>query len=109
MATSDAAANRASAAVLAEIDREARILSGYDPSSDSADGSGRAIGRNPCRPNCLTCWSVLICGRTRTKRRLDASAETVSRVWKAAAAENVSPHNRDRRGVAAVQRAALAP
>ena len=34
LATSDAAANRASAAVLAEIDREARILSGYDPSSE---------------------------------------------------------------------------
>ena len=50
LATSDEAAERASQAVLAEIDREAKILSGYDASSEFSRVDSSTAGRSPRAP-----------------------------------------------------------
>lgn len=84
LARSEAAASRASAAVLAEIDREARILSGYDPSSEFSRWFRTRDRAESVSPELFEVLARFDLWRTRTNGALDASAETVSRVWKAA-------------------------
>ena len=87
-ATSPAAADRAEAAVLAEIDRTAKILSGYDPQSEFSQWFRTQNEARAVSPELFDVLSEFDMWRTRTNGALDASAETVSRVWKAAATAN---------------------
>ncbi len=85
-ASSDAAARQAESAVLAEIDRQAKILSGYDRTSEfsqwfASQGEARQVSTE-----LFDVLDRFDHWRDRTHGALDASAETVSRVWTAAAA-----------------------
>lgn len=106
LAASDAMSARAEAAVLAEIDREAKILSGYDPQSEFSQwfrtsGEARAVS-----PELFDVLNRFDLWRTRTNGALDASAESVSRVWKTAAAANRLPTDAEIAGaVTAVRQA----
>lgn len=91
LAASDEVSQRAEAAVLAEIDRQAKILSGYDPQSEFSQwfrthGEARTVS-----PELFDVLNRFDLWRTRTNGALDASAESVSRVWKTAAAANRVP------------------
>jgi FAD:protein FMN transferase len=83
-ASSLAEAEIAEAAVLSEIRRLNGILSGYDSSSEFSRWSrtrGQAVRVSPELFEVLGLWDAW---RDRTGGALDASAEAVSRVWKAA-------------------------
>ena len=91
LATSEARAEQAQTAALDEIDRQAKILSGYDPSSEFSRWfrtSGQAVRVSPELFEVLGLFDQW---RDRTNGALDASAETVTRVWKNAAVENRMP------------------
>lgn len=86
LASSPEAADRAEAAALKEIDRQSAILSGYDPNSEF-----RRWTRTKGEPVAISSDFYTILGlydeyRQLTHGALDASAETVSQVWKQAAA-----------------------
>jgi thiamine biosynthesis lipoprotein len=90
-ARSEMSALKAESAVLAEIQREAKILSSYDSSSEFSrwfSTQGVAI---PVSPELFETLSLFDEWRDRTNGALDASAEAVCRVWKSAAAENRLP------------------
>lgn len=91
LATSDKASQEAEAAVLAEIDREARILSGYDPQSEFSRWFRTRDDARSVSPELFDVLDRFDQWRTRTDGALDASAETVSAVWKAAAAAGRLP------------------
>jgi thiamine biosynthesis lipoprotein len=84
-ASSAAQAERAEQAVLAEIDRESRILSSWDPQSEFSRWF-RTMGQ-PVRvsPELFEVLSLFDKYRGLTNGALDASAETITRVWKRAA------------------------
>jgi FAD:protein FMN transferase len=90
-ASSVAQAEKAEKAVLAEIDRESHILSSWDPDSEFS----RWFGTNdqPVRisPELFEVLSLFDKWRGLTQGALDASAETITRVWKRAAAEKRLP------------------
>jgi thiamine biosynthesis lipoprotein len=95
IAASEKEADRAMTAALAEIDREAKILSSYDPSSEFS-GWFRTCGQ-PVHVSrefyeTLSLWDQW---RQRTYGALDASAAAVIRVWKTAAAEDREPSRRE--------------
>ena len=92
-ATSAAAVDRAEAVVLAEIDRHAKILSGYDPSSEFSQWFRSHDDARTVSPELFDVLSRFDVWRTRTRGALDPSAETISRVWKAAAAANRLPND----------------
>jgi thiamine biosynthesis lipoprotein len=104
LAKSDAAANRASAAVLAEIDREARILSGYDPSSEFSRWFRTRDRAESVSPELFDVLARFDLWRARTNGALDASAETVTRVWKAAASAGREPTEAEIAGAVAAVR-----
>ena len=91
IAASENEADRAMSAALAEIDREARILSSYDPSSEfrvwfqTLDQPVR-VSREFYEV--LNLWDQW---RQRTHGALDAAAAAVIQVWKTAAAEDREP------------------
>jgi thiamine biosynthesis lipoprotein ApbE len=91
VAPDETRAHQAEDAVLNEIDRQARILSGYDPSSEFSRWF-RTSGQ-PVRvsPELLEVLGLFDRWRDRTNGALDASAETITRVWKKAAAEHRMP------------------
>lgn len=95
LATSDEAAERASQAVLAEIDREAKILSGYDASSEFSRWFATRDIAVPVSPELFDVLARFDQWRVRTSGALDASAETVSRVWKTAAKAGHVPAESD--------------
>ncbi len=85
------AAERAEKAVLREIDREAKILSAYDPQSEFncwLRTSGTPVKVSPELLDVLNRFDVW---RERTNGALDASAEVIVRVWKEAAAQKRVP------------------
>jgi thiamine biosynthesis lipoprotein ApbE len=91
LASSEARAEQSEKAALNEIDREAKILSGYDASSEFSRWfrtSGRPVKVSPELFEVLDLFDQW---RARTNGALDASAETVTRVWKKAAAEKRMP------------------
>ncbi len=90
-ASSAAQAEQADQAVLAEIDRESRILSSWDSQSEFSRWF-RTMGQ-PVRvsPELFEVLSLFDKYRGLTNGALDASAETITRVWKRAAAENRLP------------------
>jgi len=105
LANSPDTAAQATDAVVAEIDREAAILSGYDPASEfsrwfATRDTAVAVSRELF--DVLESFDVW---RDRTHGALDPSAETVSRVWKAAATTGRVPSGHDlASAVAAMQR-----
>jgi thiamine biosynthesis lipoprotein ApbE len=85
VATSAGSANAAAARVLDRIDRDAEMLSGYDPASEFSQWfrtRGEAVAVSPELFEVLALFDDW---RDRTGGALDASAEAVSRVWKQAA------------------------
>lgn len=91
LASSDAVSQQAEAAVLTEIDREAKILSGYDPQSEFSQWFRTRDDARAVSPELFDVLSRFDLWRTRTNGALDASAESVSRVWKTAAAAKRLP------------------
>ncbi|MBZ5661987.1 MAG: DUF2271 domain-containing protein [Acidobacteriia bacterium] len=90
-ASSAAQSEQAEQAVLAEIDRESRILSSWDPQSEFSNWF-RTMGE-PVRvsPELFEVLSLFDKWRSLTNGALDASAEIITRVWKRAAAEGRLP------------------
>ncbi|HMG03371.1 MAG TPA: DUF2271 domain-containing protein [Edaphobacter sp.] len=90
-ASSNAQAKRAETAVLAEIDRENRILSAWSPSSEFSRWT--RTHNTPVRvsPELFDVLSLFDRWREQTGGALDASAETAIRAWKLAAVENRTP------------------
>lgn len=91
VAASEARAQEAEAAVLKEIDREAKILSGYDPSSEYSRWFGTHGQAVRVSPELFEVLDLFDQWRNKTDGALDAAAETVTRVWKKAAAEHRMP------------------
>jgi thiamine biosynthesis lipoprotein len=95
LAASGRAADAAADAVLAEITRQAGILSGYDPASEFSrwmETRNVAVGVSSELFEVLQRFDQW---RARTGGALDAAAETVSRVWKASAGAGRLPTGRE--------------
>ncbi len=91
MASSAAQSEKAENAVLTEIDRESHLLSSWDPHSEFSSWfrtMGQPVGVSP---ELFEVLSLFDQWRGLTHGALDASAETINRVWKRAAAENRLP------------------
>jgi thiamine biosynthesis lipoprotein len=90
-ASSTAQSEKAEKAVLAEIDRESHILSSWDPDSEFScwfQTMGQPV---KVSPELFEVLSFFDKWRGLTRGALDASAETITRVWKQAAAEKRIP------------------
>lgn len=90
-AADQATARAGEAAALAEIDRQAKILSAYDAESEFSRWtrtSGQAVRVSP---ELFEVLSLFDQWRERTGGALDASAEAVGRVWHSAAAARKLP------------------
>lgn len=85
VARSESAARAAAGVALDRIDRDAKILSGYDPQSEFSRWF--ATTNRPVRVSAelYEILDLFDSWRTRSGGALDASAEAVSRVWKQAA------------------------
>jgi FAD:protein FMN transferase len=90
-ADSTADADRFEAAALSEIDRLSKILSCYDPQSEVSRWLQTRDRALPVSPELHEVLSLFDQWRLRSHGALDASAETVSRVWKSAARRGVLP------------------
>jgi FAD:protein FMN transferase len=95
IARSEAIADRADAAALAEIAREASVLSAYDSKSEfsrwyETTGVSRTVS-----PELFQVLSLFDQWRARTSGALDASAEAAGRLWKTAAALHRLPSEAD--------------
>lgn len=90
-APSLAEAEKAEAAALAEIDRNTKILSAYDPTSEFSRWVKTANQPTPVSPELFEVLNLFQQWHDRTDGALDAAAETVGRVWKAAAREQRLP------------------
>ncbi len=105
MADSPAAAARAEESVLAEIDRLSGILSGYEASSEFSRWFGTRDIAVPVSAELFDVLRRFDEWRQRTDGALDASAETISRVWRTAEAAGRLPADTDlARAVRAVRR-----
>ena len=105
VAASAAQSEKADAAVLAEIERESHILSSWDP--DSEFSRWFQTRNEPVRvsPELFEVLSLFDQWRDATSGALDASAETITRVWKRAAAEKRLPSQVElNAAIASVQR-----
>ena len=91
VARTQAAAGRAEAAVLAEIDRQAKIVSGYDPESEFSRWFETRDEAVPVSGELFEVLSRFDRYRALTRGALDPAAEVVTRVWKAAAAAHRLP------------------
>jgi thiamine biosynthesis lipoprotein ApbE len=90
-AGSEKSADKAEGAVLAEIQRESKILSSYDKTSELSRWfatRGQAI---PISSELFDNMQLFDQWRVRTNGALDASAEVISRAWKTAAAADRMP------------------
>lgn len=91
VAASEASSEQADEAVLGEIDREASILSSWDPQSEFSRWfrtSGEPVAVSP---ELFEVFSLFDKWRGLTHGALDPSAEIITRVWKTAAAEKRLP------------------
>ncbi len=91
MASSAAQSQEAKQAVLAEIDREAHILSSWDPDSEFSRWFRTMNQPVAISPELFEVLRLFDEWRDRTHGALDASAETITRIWKHAAAEQRFP------------------
>src|SRR5439155_15481674 len=90
-AASAAQAHKAETAVLNEISREAKILSSWDETSEFSRWARTHNQAVPVSPDLFEVLGMYDQWRTRTNGALDPSAESVIRVWKAAAKANRLP------------------
>ncbi|HWC95269.1 MAG TPA: DUF2271 domain-containing protein [Candidatus Sulfopaludibacter sp.] len=103
-AANQAEAARAESAVLNEIERESKILSSYDPSSEFSRWEktrGQAV---PVSPELFEVLGLFDQWRQRSGGALDASAEAVTRVWKQAEARHTLPSQQEIAGAVAAVR-----
>jgi thiamine biosynthesis lipoprotein len=91
LAASVAQSESAQAAALAEIDREAAILSSWDPNSEFSRWFRTMDQPVPVSSELFEVLGLFDCWRERTHGALDSSAEAVTRVWQRAAAEHRLP------------------
>ncbi len=91
MASSPAQSEQAEKAALAEIDRESHILSSWDPDSEFSRWFRTRDQPVLISPELFEVLGLFDKWRDRTHGALDASAETISQVWKKAAAEKRLP------------------
>jgi thiamine biosynthesis lipoprotein ApbE len=103
-ARTPAAAAKAEALALAEIDREAKILSGYDPASEFSRWFRTRGESVPVSAELFEVLSRFDRYRALTGGALDPAAEAVSRVWKSAAAKNRLPELAEMDAAAAAAR-----
>jgi FAD:protein FMN transferase len=90
-ASSAAQSEKAESAVLAEIDRESHILSSWDPDSEFSNWFRTQGQPVQASPELFEVLSLFDKWRGLTHGALDASAETITRVWRRAAAEKRLP------------------
>jgi FAD:protein FMN transferase len=90
-AANEAAARQGEAAALAEIDRQAKILSAYDPASEFSRWTRTRDLATKVSPELFEVLDLFDQWRVRTNGALDASAEAIGRVWKTAATANRLP------------------
>ncbi|MCW3088081.1 MAG: apbE 1, partial [Sediminibacterium sp.] len=90
-AVSEQQAMKAEAAVLAEIDRLNKILSGYDASSEFSRWMKQGGKAMVVSPELYEVLSLFEQWRRKTGGALDAAAETVNNVWREAARQNRLP------------------
>ena len=102
LAPSEGQAEKAEAAVLEEIAREAKILSAWDASSEFSRWAATWNEPLHVSPELLEVLGMFDQWRDRTGGALDASAEAVVRVWKQAAAENRMPTQAELRAATAL-------
>ena len=91
VAGSPAQSQQAEQAVLAEIDREAHILSSWDPDSEFSRWFRTMDQPVHISPELFEVLNLFDRWRERTGGALDASAETITRAWKNAAAQKRLP------------------
>jgi thiamine biosynthesis lipoprotein ApbE len=91
VATSEAQADKAEAAALAEIDREAKILSSWDANSEFSRWFRTQDQPIHVSPELFEVLGLFDKWRVQTDGALDASAEAITRVWQAAAAQKRLP------------------
>lgn len=87
IASSAAQSELAEKAVLGEIDRESHILSSWDPNSEFSRWFRTTNQPVHVSPEFFEVLNLFDQWRDRTHGALDASAETITRVWKNAAGE----------------------
>jgi thiamine biosynthesis lipoprotein ApbE len=90
-ASSQAQAHKAETAVLAEISREAKILSTWDPASEVSRWEQTHNQAVPVSDDLFQVLSMYDQWRARTDGALDASAQAVISVWQSAAKSNRIP------------------
>jgi thiamine biosynthesis lipoprotein ApbE len=95
VAASDAVAARAEAAVLASIDRDASILSAWDPGSEFSRWMGTSGVPTPVSAELAEVLSLFDTWRARTGGALDPAVARVSQVWTEAAARDRAPAEAD--------------
>src|SRR4051812_25496885 len=88
---SDPAAHHAEEAVLAEIARLSKILSGYDGASEFSRWLRSSAVPIKVSPELIEVMSAFDEWRTRTSGALDPSAEAFSALWKKAASDGRAP------------------
>jgi thiamine biosynthesis lipoprotein len=91
VASSAAQSERAEQAVLAEIARQSHILSSWDPGSEFSHWFRTMNQPVSVSPELFEVLSLFDMWRDATHGALDASAETITRVWKSAAARKRLP------------------
>ena len=87
LARSEAAGDAAETAVLDEIGRESKILSGYDPQSEFSRWARSSAVPTKVSPELLDVLGAFDDWRSRTSGALDPATEAISRVWRRAAGE----------------------
>lgn len=91
VASTAAQAHKAEAAVLAEISREARILSTWDPESEVSRWTRTRGDAVPVSEELYQILGMYDQWRTRTNGALNPSAQSVIAVWQTAAKANRTP------------------
>jgi thiamine biosynthesis lipoprotein len=91
VAASSTQSEAAEQTVLAEIEREAHILSSWDPQSEFSNWFGTSGQPVRISPELFEVLGLFDQWRELTHGALDASAETITRAWKRAAAEKRMP------------------
>ncbi len=94
-------AGKAEVAALAEIDREAKILSSWDPNSEFSKWFQTQNQAIHVSPELFEVLSLFDKWRTRTGGALDPAAEAITRVWQRAAAEKRKPTQAELRAATA--------
>jgi FAD:protein FMN transferase len=88
-------AAKAEKAALAEMDRLNKILSGYDPSSEFSRWMKADKKPVPVSPELYEVLALFEQWRIKSNGALDASAETISKVWRDAAKQNRLPSSEE--------------